>query len=159
MQALILTIITIFTLTIAGCATPPVEGKITLTEAMEEVATGLNRMYEIRANGPKSGLLPSEATIVFNVSASKTHTGKLYVEAGANALDMLQVVKTGLETGTEIRNERGNQVTIKFTNLLFAPRGTLITMSPDSLDQTLTTFENHGYKTLLTIGKPGKSSE
>ena len=71
----VISTVLIFMNAVTSCATTtvvPEPGKITLREAMEEVATGLNGMYEIRANSPKSGLLPSEVTVVFNISASAT---------------------------------------------------------------------------------------
>src|SRR5437879_6493057 len=113
----------------------PEPGKITLTEAMREVATGLNAMYDIRSKGPKSGLLPGEVTIVFNVSASTKDAGKLYIEAGATPVDVLKFVKAGGEVSSEIATSRGNQVTIKLTNVAFAPKDTLLTVvDPDKLE-------------------------
>lgn len=114
-----------------GCAmvtTGPEPGKITLRDAMNDVANGLNDMYKIRSQGPKSGLLPAEVTIVFNVSASTKDAGKLYVEAGATPVDVLKIVKAGGEVSSEIATARGNQITIKFMNVAFAPKDTLLTM-------------------------------
>jgi len=113
----------------------PVPGMITLKEAMQEVATGLNDMYKIRNQGPKSGLLPAEVTIVFNVSASTKDAGKLYIEAGANPVDVLKIVKAGGEVSSEIATSRGNQITIKFVNVALAPKDTLLTVvDPAKLD-------------------------
>jgi hypothetical protein len=124
----------------SGCAliaTGPEPGKITLAEAMHDVATGLNDMYDIRSKGPKSGLLPAEVTIVFNVSASTKDAGKLYVEAGANPVDVLKIVKAGGEVSSEITTARGNQVTIKFLNVVLAPKDTLLTI----IDADKTVFD------------------
>ena len=114
-------------------------------EAMEEVATGLNRMYEIRANSPKSGLLPSEVTVVFNISASATDKGKLFIEAGAKAAEILKVTGVGAEVGTQVAAARGNTVTVKFTNVLFAPKDTLVMhKSPEDLKKLLEVIKQSG---------------
>jgi len=137
----------------AGCATTtivPEPGKITLREAMEEVATGLNRMYEIRANSPKSGLLPSEVTVVFNISASATDKGKLFIEAGAKAAEILKVTGAGAELGTQVTAARGNTVTVKFTNVLFAPKDTLVMhKSPEDLKKLLEVIKLSGIEIQL----------
>jgi len=139
--------------TITGCATTtvvPEPGKITLREAMEEVATGLNRMYEIRANSPKSGLLPSEVTVVFNISASATDKGKLFIEAGAKAAEILKVMGAGAEVGTQVATARGNTVTVKFTNVLFAPKDTLVNhKSPEDLKKLLEVIKLSGIEIQL----------
>ena len=140
-------------ITITGCATTtvvPEPGKITLREAMEEVATGLNRMYEIRANSPKSGLLPSEVTVVFNISASATDNGKLFIEAGAKAAEILKVMGAGAEVGTQVATARGNTVTVKFTNVLFAPKDTLVNhKSPEDLKKLLEVIKLSGIEIQL----------
>jgi hypothetical protein len=80
--------------TMFGCATArvvPEPGKITLEDAMEQVAKGLNKMYESGKNYPKTGLIPTEVEVVFNVSASAKDEGKLVIEAGATTADILKV--------------------------------------------------------------------
>ena len=138
---------------VTGCATTtvvPEPGKITLREAMEEVATGLNRMYEIRANSPKSGLLPSEVTVVFNISASATDKGRLFIEAGAKAAEILKVTGVGAEIGTQVAAARGNTVTVKFTNVLFAPKDTLVMhKSPEDLKKLLEVIKLSGIEIQL----------
>lgn len=138
---------------LTGCATTtvvPEPGKITLREAMEEVATGLNKMYEIRQESPKSGLLPSEVTVVFNISASATDKGKLYIEAGATVAEILKVTKAGAEVSSEFVATRGNTVTVKFTNVLFTPKNTLLTLrTPDDIKKLLTVIKEAGIEVLL----------
>jgi hypothetical protein len=122
-------------ITLAGCASRRVvgePGKITLQAAMEEVATGLNRMYTVREDFPKSGLVPDEVTVVFNISATGTDQGKLYVETGGSPADALKIVKSGGEIGSQIQATRGNQVTIKFSNVLFTPKDRLLTIKTAS---------------------------
>lgn len=131
-----------------GCATQqviPEPGKITLETAMVEVATGLNKMYDIRADYPKSGLIPAEVTVIFNISASAKDEGKLYIEAGATPADVLKLTKVGAEVGSTIEASRGNQVTIKFSNLLFAPKDTFVmTKNPDDIEKILEALKKAG---------------
>jgi len=147
--------------TLIGCATSrviPEPGKITLEEAMEEVAKGLNKMYDIGKGYPKTGLTPAEVTIVFNVSASATDKGKLYIEAGATTLDVLQITKAGAEVGSEIQASRGNQVTIKFTNLfLSASKDSLIMIkTPGEIIELLRVLKEAGYDPVIKMkqGQP-----
>lgn len=140
---------------LSGCALTaagPEPGKITLSEAMHDVAIGLNEMYEIRSKGPQSGLLPAEVTIVFNVSASTKDAGKLYIEAGANPIDVLKVVKAGGEVSSEIATARGNQVAVKFTNVVFAPKDTLLTtVDPAKLHIIFKALKDAAINPMLSI--------
>ena len=136
----------------SGCATTvvPEPGKITLQAAMEEVANGLNKMYDIKKDYPKSGLLPSEITVIFNVSASGKDEGKLYIEAGATVADALNITKASSDVSSKIEASRGNTVTIKFTNILFAPKDTLImTKNPDDIEKLLEVIKQVGITPLL----------
>ncbi len=144
----------IFGLVLVGCTAPkvvPEPPKITFEAAMEQVANGLNKMYDIGKNHPKSGLTPSEVTIEFNISADATDKGKLSIEAGANVADALQVTKAGAEAGSEMKASRGNRITIKFTNLfLSATKDSLITIKkPEEISQLLTILKDAGYEPVL----------
>lgn len=139
-----------------GCATSrviPEPGKITLEEAMEEVARGLNKMYDIGKDYPKTGLIPTEVTVVFNISASATDKGKLYIEAGATSSDVLTITKTGAEMGSEIQTSRGNQVTIKFTNLfLSTSKDSLIMIKkPEEIVKLLEVLKQAGYEPIIKM--------
>lgn len=78
---------------LAGCCNSqrivPEPGKITLQEAMQSVGEGLTRMHDA-LGGMKTGLMPSAVEVTFNVSASATDTGKLYVEVGAQPVHPLR---------------------------------------------------------------------
>ncbi len=139
-----------------GCATSrviPEPGKITLEEAMEQVGNGLNKMYDIGKDYPKTGLIPTEVTIVFNISASATDQGKLYIEAGATTPDVLAITKTGAEMGSEIKASRGNQVTIKFTNLfLSTSKDSLIMIKkPEEIVELLKVLKGAGYEPIMKM--------
>lgn len=130
-----------------GCAryVVPEPGKITLRAAMAEVAAGLNDMYDTRKDYPKSGLMPAEVNVTFNISASGKDEGKLYVEAGASVAEVLKIVKAGAEAGSKIEASRGNTVTVKFTNILFTPKETLImTKRPEDITKLLKALREVG---------------
>ena len=106
-----------------GCATAhvvPEPKKISFENAMEQVAHGLNRMYTIGKEYPKSGLTPAEVTIEFYISAKASDEGKLSIEAGLNPSEALKLGKAGAEIGSEIETARGNKITVKFVNLFLA---------------------------------------
>lgn len=136
---------------LAGCATSkvvPEPQKITFEAAMEQIANGLNKMYDIGKDHPRSGLTPSEVTVEFNISADATDSGKLSIEAGANVLDTLQVTKAGAETGSEMKASRGNKITFKFTNLfLSANKDSLIMVkTPQEIAALLKVLKDIGYQ-------------
>lgn len=109
----------------SGCATilEPQPGKITLEEALASVGRGLVELKneQIKANGGKefrSGLLPSEAEVTFNISASGEQSGKLFVEITKTPVD--STLKKGSELGSSYTASRGNQITVKFRNIAFS---------------------------------------
>ena len=99
----------------------PKPGKITLEEALRSVGDGLCQMREAQ-KGAKFGLIPSEATVTFNITASGDDTGKLYVEVGSVPVSG-GTGKAGAEVSSKLHAERGNQITVKFTNLLLTEKG------------------------------------
>ncbi|OPY76573.1 MAG: hypothetical protein A4E64_01470 [Syntrophorhabdus sp. PtaU1.Bin058] len=153
---MLITAILILGLVLAGCATSrvvPEPQKITFEAAMEQIANGLNKMYDIGKDHPKSGLTPSEVTVEFNISADATDNGKLSIEAGANVLDALQVTKAGAEAGSEMKASRGNKITIKFTNLfLSANKDSLIMVkTPQEIAELLKVLKDIGYQPVYKL--------
>lgn len=130
----------------AGCASShvvPEPGKITLENALRAVGEGLYEM-KVAQKDVKTGLIPSEVTVKFNITASGTDDGKLYVElssvpaAGATG-------KAGGELGSRLSAERGNQITVKFTNILLAETNSLVfTKTPDEIKLLLDTLQKAG---------------
>ena len=151
MKTIRMLVIALLVCSLFGCATKTVVSdpkKITFEAAMEQVANGLNRMYDIGKDHPKSGLVPSEVTIDFNISADATDTGKLSIDAGANVLDPLQVTKAGAEIGSTIKAVRGNKITIKFTNIFVTDTKDSLIMvkKPEEIAQLLKTLKDAGYE-------------
>lgn len=107
---------------LTGCATTVESkpGKITLEQAMSSLGRGLVQLKQAQIqqnNGQdfKSGLLPAEAEVTFNVTASGEQSGKLFVEVSNTP-----VSKAGADIGTSYSASRGNQITVKFRNIAFS---------------------------------------
>jgi hypothetical protein len=133
---------------LSGCAAGQIVPKpsdITLQAAMKSVGQGLKEMKEAQGD-IKTGLLPSEVIVTFNVTASATDSSKLAVSVSSP--QMPQVPVSGSITGdasSAISAARGNVVTIKFTNLLFAPKDQLITMkAANEIETILKALEGQG---------------
>jgi deferrochelatase/peroxidase EfeB len=94
---------------------------------MKSVGEGLKQMKDAQGN-ITTGLLPSEVTVTFNVTASASDSSKLVITASTPTAATLPV--SGSFTGdlsSAISAARGNVVTIKFTNLLFSPENQFLT--------------------------------
>ena len=125
----LLGVLVILGLSTPGCSTGKVVTKptdITLEAAMESVGAGLKRMRDAEGD-TKTGLLPSDVTVSFNVTVSASDSKKLAVSANTVAAAALPA-SAGLtgEMGTTMSAARGNVITIRFTNLLFADEKQLI---------------------------------
>jgi len=104
----------------------PQPSSITFEAALLSVANGLREMK--RAEGDtRTGLLAAEVEVTFNVTASGTDNGKLVVDVGAMPVE---AVKGSAEAGSTITSARGNQIHIKFTNLLYAENSQLVFAKP-----------------------------
>lgn len=124
---------------LTGCAHTqrPEITDITLETAMADVALGLNKIYAERQGHDKSGLVPSEITVTFNVGAKGQDSSKLYIEAGAKA-GAVSIAKAGGETGGSLEVSRGNTITIKFSSVLYAGKDTLVaSKSADEIKKLL----------------------
>jgi hypothetical protein len=112
----------IMLVSLTGCASyvVPNPSAITLENAMYSVGAGLREMR--RGEGDlRTGLIPEEVEVTFNISASGDQGGKLYVEVSPIPLGVSPIQgKAGAELSAKYTAQRGNQITIKFRNLLFA---------------------------------------
>jgi hypothetical protein len=120
----VIAVIVAGTLGVTGCATTvvPKPGNVTLEKALASVGRGLVGMKnaQLEANNNKdfhTGLVPSEAEVTFNVSASGSQNGELHIE-----LSPVPTIPVGggANFGTSYVATRGNQITIKFKSLVFA---------------------------------------
>lgn len=98
---------------LAGCCSSrsmPAPGAISLEDAMKSVGTGLVAMHAAEG-GLKTGLVPSEVTVTFNISASATDASKLVVEVGA-PVSVPVTGKVGGEVSSTSTMTRGNQIRV-----------------------------------------------
>lgn len=133
---------------VSACTTGrvvPKASKITLQDAMKAVGEGLKEMKTAQGD-IKTGLLPSEVIVTFNVTASASDSTKLALTVSTPP--MPQVPISGSATG-EVSNAisaaRGNVITVKFANILFAPKDQLITMKGAAdIEAILEALKNQG---------------
>jgi hypothetical protein len=130
----------------AGCATRrvvPVPSDITLEEALVSVARGLAQM-KAEAVDVKTGLLPAEAEVVFNVTTSATDSRRLVLDLEPAAGTPVSGDLRG-EAGTQVAASRGNQIRIRFENLLYASDRRLVTQkTPAEIAALLRALEGAG---------------
>ncbi len=141
----------VFVIILGGCARTvvPEPKEVTFENAMKQVANGLNEMYEIGKDHPKTGLTPAEVTIEFNIAASGTDKGKLTI-GGTNPM---QTVEAGAEIGSEIHAARGNKITIKFVNMFLTDsKDSLIMLKqPEEIAELLKVLQQSGYQPVIKM--------
>ncbi|MGM4891256.1 hypothetical protein [Tardiphaga sp. 839_C3_N1_4] len=111
---------------LGGCVTPTEVANpnaITLRQAVMEVTESLHEARGRYPNQPKIGLYPSEATVTFNVSSQSTETTGLQVGASVPAAVVPVPITASFSDQIVASGTRGNQVTIKFKNILELPKG------------------------------------
>jgi hypothetical protein len=98
---------------------------ITLSNALVSVAVGLNAMREAGADKQPFGLYPSDVEVTFNVSAAQDDTGELKLDLSAPVASPV-TASAGGSVGYHSTATRGNQITVKFSNLMLADPNTLV---------------------------------
>lgn len=133
-------------LVFSGCASTRVvdnPGKITLEEALKSVGQGLHDMKDAMKD-VKTGLVPSEVTVTFNITASGSDTGKLYIELSSVPVSG-GLGKGGGGIDSTLSSTRGNQITVKFSNLLFTDKEKLVfEKTPEDIKKLLDTLQKSG---------------
>ena len=130
-------VLTTIVASLTGCASyvVPKPGNITLQNAMQSVGEGFKEMK--KAEGDlRTGLIPDEVEVTFNISASGEQGGQIYVEASPLPTFPVQG-KAGGEASTKYTAQRGNQITIKFKNLVFADPSKTMLKDPETAQKML----------------------
>ena len=111
----------------AGCCAPRNRAPLTVEAAMQQVAAGLNAFSAVNMD-KRGGLLPDEVIVVLNVTETKTTSGD--AQAGvAEGPGKLLVDFSRQRTETS-----GNQITLKFQNVLLAEKATIVgSKSPEEI--------------------------
>ena len=90
---------------------------ITLSNALISVTKSLQGMRREARNGQPFGLYPADVEVTFNLSASVENSSELKVDLSAPAASPVPV-GVGAAAGSKATALRGNQITIKFSNLM-----------------------------------------
>jgi hypothetical protein len=104
---------------------PPPVGEsgreITLEDALKSVGTGLRAMKDAEDAGGtqfRTGLLPDEVTVTFDISAKGTLTNQIAVSAERSGVSILP--KGSATANVENNSERGNQIRVTLKNIYFS---------------------------------------
>ena len=98
---------------------------ITLRDVLVSVADGLNAMRQVSLTNQPFGLVPSDVEVTFNISASQDNSGELKLDLSAPPSSPV-TASAGGTLGYHSTASRGNQITVKFSNLLLADPNTLV---------------------------------
>lgn len=127
----------------------PEPASVTFENAMEQVTVGLNKMYDTGKGYPKTGLVPAEVTIEFNVGASAADSGKLTI----GTANPIQNVQAGGEISSNIQASRGNKITIKFVNLFLtdSKESLIMLKQPEEIAELLKVLKSAGYEPIYKM--------
>ena len=98
---------------------------ITLSNALVSVAESLNAMRQAAATNQPFGLFPSDVEVTFNISATRDNSGELKLDLAAPTGAPV-TASAGGSLGFHATALRGNQIVVKFSNLLLADQSTLV---------------------------------
>jgi hypothetical protein len=121
----------------------PQPGKITLEAAMKSVVEGLRQLRDAEG-GLRTGLIADEVTVAFNVSASGTDSSSLHLEMTPIPTSPMAGGKASTDFSSSFTASRGNQITIKFKNIMTAPTNNTLITNTDNLDKVLEIMKKAG---------------
>jgi len=123
----------------AGCCTHPDRATMTVDAAMRQVAGGLNAFVAMPLD-KRTGLVPDEVTVVLNVTRTTDST------AGVNGGLAVDPGKLVVDFSRRDSETQGNQITLKFSNLLLANKSTLAgSLTPAQIDDLIRGLTNAGF--------------
>jgi predicted ABC-class ATPase len=91
---------------------------ISLADGVKEVIAALNSLSELETS-KINGLVPSEVTVVFNITAGSKETKTASIEIVPTGI-VDQTTTLGGGWTSELTESKGNTITIKFRNIVFA---------------------------------------
>jgi hypothetical protein len=91
---------------------------MTVETAMQQVADGLNA-FSAMSLDKRSGLMPDEVTVVLNITEARSSSG------GGQAGVADGPAKLMVDFSHQRAETRGNQITLKFQNVLLAEKNTI----------------------------------
>jgi hypothetical protein len=123
----------------AGCATQQERRAMTVEAAMQQVAGGLNAFAAMPLD-KRTGLVPDEVTVVFNVSRMSDSA------AGVNGGVSVDPGKLVVDFSRRDSETQGNQITLKFSNLLLAGKTSIAgSLTPAQIEELIRGLTNAGF--------------
>src|SRR5688572_13021911 len=105
-------------------------------------------MAERQGDSPSTGLIRGEVTVVFNVTAGGENKNELRVDLSAPVGTAPVTIGAGGTSGSTATASRGNQITVRFVNVMYAPDGSLITAkTPADFEHLMSIFQTRKIKT------------
>lgn len=128
--------------------------EVTVEAALNSVGCGIKRMYNGQ-RGLTTGLIPSEVEVRFALSASAKDSGQLTIDFSKPVGDTAGNLKSGTGIGKSSEAALTNTITIKFVNVLTAPKDSLIhDQSPAQVRELITLLREEGVR---SFGQKGSS--
>lgn len=129
MKTLTLILLLSLSLVTIGCCLTSKQSdvpEVSLSNALVSVTTGLQAMREAGITNAPFGLYAKEVEVTFNLSASRENSSELKVDL-STPTGVPATVGLGAMVGSKVTSIRGNQITIKFSNLMDAhPEQTVV---------------------------------
>lgn len=112
---------------------------MTVEAAMRQVAAGLNAFAAMPLDR-RTGLVPDEVTVVLNVSRVSDTT------AGVNGGVSADPGKLVVDFSRRDSEAQGNQITLKFSNLLLAGKTSIAgSLTPEQIEERIRGLTNAGF--------------
>ncbi|MFT3759026.1 hypothetical protein [Thauera sp.] len=134
-------------LLVQGCASLKPEeiarpSEVTLEQALKSVGQGLNEMH-IAQSGLRTGLLPTEVSVTFNLGVSAKDSSKLTLDFGKTV--GVTDIKAGASVEGSSEGTRANSITVKFLNLLVLPESSLAQKKkPEEIEAIIKVLKSAG---------------
>ena len=136
------------TLVCAGCCSAPKPAPMSMSAAVRQVAEGLNAFSAMPLE-KRSGLMPDEVTVVLNI----TNTKETSFDVQGNLVE--GPGKLMVDFSHQDAETRGNQITLKFQNVLLAEKSSIVgSKSPDEIATLLQGVTNQNF--MLKVTAPGR---
>ena len=123
----------------AGCCSTRPPAPMTVDAAMQQVAAGLNAFSAMNLD-KRSGLMPDEVTIVLNLTEEKS------TSAEAQGTLAQGPGKLMVDFSHQVTETRGNQITLKFQNVLLAEKSSIVgSKSPEEIAAMMQGLTNQNF--------------
>lgn len=120
--------------------------EVTLENAMKSVGTGLQLMRDAQGE-VKSGLIPTQVEVKFDLAASAKDAGKLTIDMTKDGAKT--DISAGAEKSSEAEAKRGNTITITFKNILTLSKDDFAAIkSAKDIQQLVEVLRDQGIGTL-----------